>query len=146
MKIENRQLEPDDEIAIIACADLVGRSGAKQFQIGYLHDDVPTEQAGWYAHAQYVGARISATDQPSPARAAAELARKILTGGKCRCGRLAALSEDSAPELGSGRMVDGSFWPVQQAAAAGQCLWRLIDKTWTPSCPEPDDRQNASGS
>ena len=41
--------------AVIACADLVGRTGAKEFQVGYLHDDVPVEQAGWYAHAQYQG-------------------------------------------------------------------------------------------
>jgi len=41
-----------DEDALIAAADLVGRTGATGFEIGYLHDDVPAEKAGWYAHAQ----------------------------------------------------------------------------------------------
>jgi hypothetical protein len=146
VKINNRLLGPDDENAVTACADLVGRSGAKQFQIGYLHDDVPSEKAGWYAIAYYVGGRIAAADQPSPTRAATELARKILTGAKCRCGRLVALSEDGAIAFDDPVMTDGSSWTLEKAAAAGQCLWRLTDRTWTPSCPEPDDRQKASGS
>ena len=103
-------------------------------------------QAGWYAHAQYPGARITASDQPSPIHAANELARKILTGGKCRCGRLVALSDVGATAFGDPVMADGSRWSVQQAAAAGQCRWRLIGKTWTPSCPEPANRENASRS
>lgn len=38
---------------MIACVDLVGRCGAREFEIGYLHDDVPVAQAGWYASAFY---------------------------------------------------------------------------------------------
>ncbi len=30
-----------DEDALIAATDLVGRTGAKEFQIGYLNDDPP---------------------------------------------------------------------------------------------------------
>src|SRR6202035_2515601 len=37
-----------DEDAVKACADLVGRTGAKSFECGYLRDNVPAEQAGWY--------------------------------------------------------------------------------------------------
>lgn len=146
MKINNRLLSDDDENAVVACADLVGRSGARKFEIGYLHDDVPTERAGWYAHAQYAGARITAADQPSPAHAATELAHKILTGAKCRCGRLVALSDGGAPAFDDPVMSDGSSWPIEKAAAAGQCRWRLIGRTWTPSCPTPADRQNESRS
>jgi len=144
VKISNRLLGPDDENAVVACADLVGRSGARKFEIGYLYDDVPCEQAGWYAHAQYPGARITASDQPSPVHAARELARKILTGARCRCGRLVSLSDDGAIAFDNTTMADGSKWTLKEAASAGQCQWRLIDKTWTPSCPEPADRQNAS--
>ncbi len=42
-----------DQDAVTACADLVGRTGATNFTIGYLHDDVPPDQAAWYAHAQF---------------------------------------------------------------------------------------------
>lgn len=52
----------NDDI-VTACADLAGRSGARDFEIGYLHDDVPVEQAGWYAHVQYQGTRITVADQ-----------------------------------------------------------------------------------
>ena len=146
MKINNRLLDADGENAVVACADLVGRSGARKFEIGYLYDDVPSEQAGWYAHAQYPGARITASDQPSPIHAARELAQKILTGAKCRCGRLVSLSDDGAIAFEDPLMADGSSWTVETAANAGQCRWRLIGKTWTPSCPEPADRQKASRS
>jgi len=37
-----------DRDKVVACADLVGRSGARQFQIGYLNDEPPH---AWYAHA-----------------------------------------------------------------------------------------------
>lgn len=62
--------------AVIACADLVGRAGATQFKLGYLHDDVPIEEAGWYAHAQYRGARITVDDRRSPSEAALAFAER----------------------------------------------------------------------
>lgn len=63
-----------------ATLDLVGRCGAAAFEIGYLHDDVPVEEAGWYAHVQYQGARIIVEDQPSPEAAADALAARLLRG------------------------------------------------------------------
>ncbi|RCG17276.1 hypothetical protein DQ384_39815 [Sphaerisporangium album] len=41
-----------DEDAVMAALDLVGRAGAKSLQVGYLHENVPAEQAAWWAHAQ----------------------------------------------------------------------------------------------
>lgn len=128
---------PEMDNIVVACADLVGRAGARGFQIGYLHDDVPADQAGWYAHAQYRGARITTQDHPGPAEAADALARKILTGGRCRCGRLVALDTSGAVACANATMADGSTWTVDQAAAAGQCLWTRTGNRWNPSCPEP---------
>lgn len=68
--------------AVIAAADLCGRSGAKQFEIGYLHDDVPMAEAGWYATALYNGAKVIGEGH-GPEQAADALARKILHGGLC---------------------------------------------------------------
>lgn len=82
----------NDDI-ITACADLVGRAGAREFEIGHIHDDVPVEEAGWYAHATYQGARIQAQDHRSPTAAALALAERILSGGLCRCGRTVTLSD-----------------------------------------------------
>jgi hypothetical protein len=96
---------------VLACADLVDRAGAASFEIGYLHDDVPIEQAGWYAHAQYRGARITAEDQPSPTGAALALAERLLRGATCRCGA-----------------------PVTLSDSAGGCRWRLVGQRWEPGC------------
>lgn len=102
--------DPMSEPAVAACHDLVGRAGATRFEIGYLHDDVPDDEAGWYAIAFYRGTRISVEDQPSSSAAADGLAR-LLLNGMCRCGRPAVLD----------------------AGAAG-CLWRRVGKRWEPGC------------
>jgi hypothetical protein len=96
---------------VIACADLVGRAGASGFEIGYLHDDVPVEDAGWYAHAQYRGTRITVEDHRSPTGAALALAERLLDGATCRCRQSVTLSD----------------------RAAG-CRWRLVGQRWEPGC------------
>ena len=130
-------LAPDDpkaRDALIAAADLVGRSGGKSFQIGYLHDDVPSEEAAWYAHAQYRGVRITAENHRSPEAAAEALAVQLLTGAKCvHCGRLVALSTAGAVAH-DGTLIDGTPWTVEQARAAGQCLWKRDGARWDRVC------------
>ncbi|HYS41156.1 MAG TPA: hypothetical protein VEO01_36540 [Pseudonocardiaceae bacterium] len=128
-----------DQDAVTACADLVGRTGATNFTIGYLHDDVPPDQAAWYAHAQFRGARITIDDQPGPVEAADALCRRLLDGAKCRCGRLVTLSDSGAVAYDS-TMADGSTWTVEQARRAGQCRWRRIGARWEPNCPTPPGR------
>ena len=99
---------------VVACADLVGRAGASGFEIGYLHDDVPVEEAGWYATASYQGARIMAEDHRSPGGAAMALAERLLIGATCRCRQPVALSD----------------------VAAG-CRWELVGQRWEPGCDAP---------
>lgn len=126
-----------DREAIIACADLVGRTGAKQFQIGYLHDDVPVEEAGWYAHAQLRGARITAENHRSPEEAADALSTRLLTGGQCQhCRGLVALSDDGAMAFDS-TLATGERWTIEQQRQAGQCRWRRLGARWVRGC-EPD--------
>jgi hypothetical protein len=96
---------------VIACADLAGRCGASNFEIGYLHDDVPVEQAGWYAQVSFRGARIAVHERRSPTDAAMALAERLLRGAACRCRRPVALSDDT----------DG-------------CRWQLVGKRWEPGC------------
>jgi hypothetical protein len=69
--------------AVVACADLVARTGAREFELGYLDDDVPVEKARWYAHAKYRGARLTCEEQASPEAAADGLAHRLLDGGIC---------------------------------------------------------------
>lgn len=97
--------------AVVACADLAGRAGATDFEIGWVHDDVPAEEAGWYAHVRYRGARLTVDDRRSPSEAALALAERILAGGTCRCGKVVTLADG-----GSG------------------CRWRLVGKRWESGC------------
>lgn len=107
-------MEMNDDI-VNACADLVDRTGAKEFQIGYMHDDVPVEEAGWYAEAHYKGARILVGDQRSPTGAALALAERILSGATCKCGRLVTLSD----------------------ATKDACRWKLVGDRWESGCSVP---------
>jgi hypothetical protein len=100
---------------IIACADLVGRAGAQGFEIGYVHDDVPVEEAGWYAQASYQGARLIAQDHRSPTGAALALSERLLRGARCKCGLAVSLDD----------------------ARSKCCRWRLVGKRWEPGCQAP---------
>ena len=132
------ELTPADRDKVLACADLVGRAGARQFEIGFLNDRPPHR---WYAHAQYRGARIQVENHDTCPDAAMALAEKLLTGAKCRCGRLVSLRPDGAIAFRKMTMADGTEWTGEQAAKAGQCRWRLAGDRWEPSCPVPANRR-----
>lgn len=100
-----------NEDAVRALADLAGRAGARDLEIGYLHDDVPVEDAGWYATAYYQGARITAEDHRSPSTAALALAERLLTGATYCCRQ-----------------------PVTLADGVAGCRWRLMGARWEPGC------------
>lgn len=104
--------------AVVAVADLAGRCGAAGLEVGWVHDDVPVEEAGWYATASFKGARITEQDHRSPSGAALALAERLLAGGQCRCGKTTTLADDR-PE---------------------QCRWRLMGKRWEPGCDAPPIR------
>jgi hypothetical protein len=122
------------EARIIAAADLAGRAGAREFQIGYLHENVPMHEAGWFAHAQFRGARITAEDASSPGDAAEALAVKLLTGARCSCGKLVQLVPGGALAFMRTQMADGTTWTAEEAAAAGQCRWTRLGPRWHKGC------------
>lgn len=98
--------------AFMACADLVGRAGAKSFDFGYMNEDAKTvEDAQWYASAQYRGTRLFVDNHASPTGAAMALAEKIMRGAMCKCGEPVALTDD-----------------------APGCRWRLMGKRWESTC------------
>lgn len=102
--------------AVVAAADLVGRSGATSFEIGYLHDDVPADEAGWYATAYYRGARLTGEHPSDPARAAEALARAVLNGARCtHC---------------NGEVLIGDQLPTRR----NYCQWRREGQRWTRGC------------
>jgi hypothetical protein len=122
---------------LIAAVMLVGNTGAKELEYGYLHDDVPVDQAGWWASARYLGAKIAVEDQRGPLEALEALAERLLTSARCTwCSGLVALSSDGAVAFPGVLMADGSTLPrsPEEIAALGQCLWRRIGRRWEPGC------------
>lgn len=121
--------------AIAAAVDLVGRTGARRLEVGYLYDNVPPEEAGWYAQVQYKGARVIEENHRGPAEALEALARRLLTGAKCNhCHKLVALSARGALAYAAGTLVDGTRWTAEQARAAGQCRWTREGRRWKRGC------------
>lgn len=124
-------IDPLDGEAVLACADLAGRAGASGFRIG--HTDPDAGPVTWFCTAEYGADEITASGHPDPALAAMALAQRILTGGKCRCGRLVALSVSGAlPPPDDATMLDGS--DPKALRGAGQCLWMLEGRRWEPGC------------
>ena len=128
---------PFDRDALTAAVDLVARSGATGFEVGFHHDDVPAEEAAWWARAQYRGARLIAEEHPGPVEAAEALAVRVLTGGKCaHCQGLIALSDDGAIAFTDADLLDGSPWSIEHARTAKQCRWRRVGSRWERGCEE----------
>lgn len=147
MATDHDEFPPLDTDVLLACVDLIGRAGAKNFEIGYLNDaDDPayaTHGAQWWAKAQYQGHRISVDGFALPDTAAEALARKVLKGAKCRCGRLVRLAGAHAAFAHlDAEMADGTRWTADEAKRAGQCEWRRIGPKWEPSCDAPPIRLN----
>lgn len=122
------------EQRVIAAADLVERTGARQFQIGYLHDDETAERAAWYAHAQFRGGRIMVENHRGPAEAAEALAERLLSGARCSCGKLVALSDVGAFAFKRAVMADGTEFTAEQARTAGLCRWKRDGDRWVSGC------------
>lgn len=124
-----------NEDAIRACANLVQRMGAREFHIGYMHEGVPAEQAGWYGHAQFRGARITADDHIGPVQAADALCERLLTGAQCLvCKSLVALRDDGAIVYEKQTLLDGRQWNAEDARRAGTCRWRRVGPKWVRGC------------
>lgn len=109
-------IEMDDD-AFNAAVELIGRTGANAFEIGFAREDVPVEQAGWYAQAQYRGARIIVEEHRTPVEAAEALARRLLTGGRCTHCRGTITLSDRAPTTGP-----ACRWTRQAARWERGCL------------------------
>lgn len=126
-----------DEDAFFAALDLVGRSGASSTEFGWLHDDVPIEDAGWWATAHYRGTRLTVDGHRGPVAAIEALARRILTGGQCaHCRKLVALN-DGYVWASNVTLLDGRKWSKEDQAAAGLCRWRRVGPKWIRGCEDP---------
>lgn len=97
--------------AVLAAVDLTRRAGALGVEIGYE----PTEPPRWYFEARYTATTFTVRGCRTPDQAAVRLAKKLLDGGMCRCGRT------GTTDALEGRRSD-------------RCLWQLIGAKWEPAC------------
>ena len=117
-----------DQDALDAGLDLVGRTGATKLEVGYLHDDVPAEKAGWYAQAQFHGARVIAEDHTNPVNAVEALARKLMEGGLCTyCGRTITISTHPYPGPCCRWTRNGDKWIRGCEATHGERDRKLVE-------------------
>ena len=124
------------EDAVKACADLAERTGARHFEFGYLHENVPVAEAGWYATAVCRGAKVTEQDKASAAEACDALARRLLSGARCQhCKGLVALSDDGAFAFRKATLMTGERWDAEDAAKAPQCRWTRTGARWERGCP-----------
>lgn len=125
----------DADDAVLACADLVGRTGARGFECGYLHEGVPSAEAGWYATAVYRGAKITSENHSSPAEACDGLAVRLLAGAQCQhCKGLVSLTPGGAFAFRKATLTSGGRWDAEDAARAPQCRWKRTGKRWERGC------------
>lgn len=99
---------------IKACADLVGRAGARELVIGAMREGVPIDQAQWFATVSYEGMRLIKEGRQSPEEVALAMAMEILVGSLCKCTRVVSLSKE---EPG--------------------CHWKLMGDRWVSGCDQP---------
>jgi hypothetical protein len=127
----------EDSEALTACANLVERTGALEFKIGFLRDD-PTDPQ-WYAYAQYPGnRRIAVENFLNPIVACDELARRLLMGGQCQtCDRLITVDPTIAIARDAVLATTGQPWSMADQLAAGVCFWQRTGKRWISGCEKP---------
>ena len=65
---------------VVAAVDQIGRSGATEFECGWLEDDGTRS----WATARYRGTRIMVDEQPDIVTAIGELLGKVLFGAECQ--------------------------------------------------------------
>lgn len=110
-----------DEPMLVAAVDLIGRSGATEYEVGYM-DDVPdARDARWWASAVYRGAKVFTDGHAGPDHASDALARKLLQmgpGAQCtHCGKRIMLQVSK-----------------RTAQRARRCVWARHGRRWVRGC------------
>lgn len=111
-----------DMARLHSAIEMVERTGAQNFEVGYLNEDAKRMQdADWFATARFRGTMVKTEHHASPVTAAETLMTLLMRDAKCRfCDR----------KISWGR-----------AELKKRCLWRQVDGRWLRGCtdthPEP---------
>ena len=89
---------PEEEPRLVALVDLLGRTGASEFQIRYCEEEVPTI---WMAAARW-DKIWQAAGAMAPYPAVLRLAQSVMDGGHCRhCDRPSGVDDEPLDDLTS---------------------------------------------
>jgi hypothetical protein len=113
-------LNAGERARLIAAVNAIGRSGAKDLEIGHIEDGpVPAAFARWYATARFQGAKVIAEEHASPLTALEDLLQRILIGGACvKCRHPITLPDQA------------------DAGSSDRCTWTRHGDMWVPGCVE----------
>ena len=79
-----------DEPLLLAAVDMIGRTGAKNLEIGFDDDNEDL----WYAQATYGKSKVIVEGFDNPVKATEALVRKLMHGGRCtHCGKMVTLED-----------------------------------------------------
>lgn len=108
-------LPPDHEERLLAAVDLIGRTGAHSFEVGYDDDHTPTT---WWATARYRGRVLFVDEEPDPLHAVDELLRRIVNGGRCtHCNRTTTVGPSPIPFKCAYVITAGRYEPACRRTA-----------------------------
>lgn len=84
-----------DQDRVAAVAELVGRTGAKNFEVRFSPSEQPDGQLVWLCIAEYGDGRWDAGAGRSPGRAGKRLLEQLINAGQCQfCGRTTGIVHD----------------------------------------------------
>lgn len=87
--------DPRLDPRFIAAVQLLERTGAQSFRIGYSHED-DGPPVVWYAVAEWTGNRAEAAASIHPVRAVLRLCEEVIDGGECtHCRRRTIFAADT---------------------------------------------------
>ena len=78
-----------------------------------------------------------------PPKAVEALARRLLTGAKCSCGKLVALDDAGGIAYQNPFMTGGARLPLEQARACGTLRWRRGRGRWISSMRAKPSRRRS---
>lgn len=96
-----------DDPRLIACVDMIGRSGGKSFQLRY---DDEQEPVVWVAVAELRGGLWECAGGRDPLQAAVRLLEELYDGGWCgHCGKASGVTLDWSSDM---PLADAVCWHV----------------------------------
>lgn len=129
-----------DDDALIAGVDLIGRTGARNLEVGHNGDgdgDGARTDVRWHAVCSFSGTKVIEDGHPNPVAAVEALARSLMTGGVCtHCGGLIALSDRGAVIRAGSRLLDGTVMTEERARSMSQCRWTRQGERWVRGCED----------